>query len=218
MRLRWLIKRLLLAVAHLPVLPLTLAARIGMLLGSNGCFTGCGHLVSLLPGKTGSYLRVAYYRCTLEYLSLDVIIGFGSFFSRPSARVGSNVSIGAYCVLGNVALEDNVLLASRVSMPSGKRQHAMRFDVNAPSEETAFERVTVGRESWIGEGAIIMADVGARSIVSAGGVVTRAMPGSHLIGGNPARVLQQIQPPKAEPAAEPASEAAVAPAELEAAG
>ncbi|MBI5657488.1 MAG: hypothetical protein HZC44_12020, partial [Geobacter sp.] len=57
------------------------------------------------------------------------------------------------------------------------------------SEELTFDRVTVGSECWIGEGSIIMADLGERCIVSSGSVVTRAMPAGRLIAGNPARVL-----------------------------
>jgi virginiamycin A acetyltransferase len=41
----------------------------------------------------------------------------------------------------------------------------------------------------VGEGAIIMADVGSRCIVSAGAVVIKPAPDASVLGGNPARVL-----------------------------
>lgn len=186
-----LIKRLVLAVAFIFVLPLILLSRLGVACGSDDFFTACGCFLALFPGKTGSYLRVAYYRCTLKSVSPDVFIAFGSYFSRRGVVIGNNVSIGAYCILGDVTLEDRVLLASRVSITSGKRQHAQRFDSNNPSEETIFDHVTIGRECWIGEGAIIMADVGERCIVSAGSVITRTMPAGRIIAGNPARILPE---------------------------
>ncbi|GAM10588.1 nodulation protein L [Geobacter sp. OR-1] len=190
---RQIIKRIVLVLAYIPVLPLIIITRLGDSFGNDDFFTACACFLALLPGKTGSFLRLAYYRCTLESVSPDVFIGFGSYFSRRGAVLGRNVSIGAYCILGDVTLEDRVLLASRVSITSGKRQHAQRYDIENPSEDMIFDRVTIGRESWIGEGAIIMADVGERSIVSAGSVVSREMPAGRIIAGNPARVLQEVQ-------------------------
>lgn len=196
-KLKLIIKRVVLAVAYIPVLPLILLSSLGSVCGSNGFFNACASFLALLPGKTGSYLRLAYYRGMLESISQDVIIGFGSYFSRRGAVIGRNVAIGAYCILGDVTLGDRVLLASRVSILSGKRQHVQRFDTENPSEITIFDHVTIGSDCWIGEGAIIMADVGERCIVSAGSIVTRDMPSNRIIAGNPARVLQEVQPPSA---------------------
>ena len=185
------IQRLLLAVAVILVSPLILMSKLSSLFGSNEFFTTGGCLLALLPGRFGSIMRLAYYRATLESVSYNVAIGFGSYFSRRDVVLGRNVSIGAYCILGDVTLNDRVLLASRVSIPSGKRQHSMRYDNDNPSDETIFDHVTIGCDSWIGEGAIIMADIGERCIVSAGSVVTRAMPSNRVIAGNPARVLPE---------------------------
>lgn len=197
LKLKLIIKRMVLAVAYIPVLPLILLSRLVSACGSDGFFNACVTFLALLPGLTGSYLRLAYYRGTLESVSQDVCIGFGSYFSRRGAVIGRYVGIGAYCVLGDVTLGDRVLLASRVSITSGKQQHAQRFDADNPSEEMIFDHVTIGRDCWIGEGAIIMANVGERCIVSAGSVVTRDMPSNRIIAGNPARVLQETQPPSA---------------------
>lgn len=193
MKLKLIIKRLVLAVAYIPVLPLILVSRLESACGRDGFFNASACFLALFPGKTGSYLRIAYYRGTLESVSSDVFIAFGSYFSRRGAVVGKYVSIGAYCILGDVILEDRVLLASRVSVTSGKRQHALRYDNDNPSDEMTFDRVTIGRDSWVGEGAIIMADVGERCIVSAGSVVTRDMPANRIISGNPARIVPEVK-------------------------
>ena len=191
-KLKLIMKRMVLAVAFIIVLPLILVSRLRSACGSDEFFNACACFLALFPGKTGSYLRVAYYWGTLESISFDVYIAFGSYFSRRGAVIGKNVSIGAYCILGDVTLKDRVLLASHVSITSGKRQHALRFDADNPSEDMTFDHVTIGSECWIGEGAIIMADVGDRCIVSAGSVVTRDMPSNRIIAGNPARVLQEV--------------------------
>lgn len=192
-QLKLIVKRAVLAAAFVPVLPLVLLSRLGSACGSDGFFSAGASFLALFPGKSGSYLRLAYYMGTLDSISPDVFIAFGSYFSRRGAVIGKNVSLGAYCILGDVTLGDNVILASRVSITSGKRQHAQRYDTDNPSEEMIFDHLTIGRDCWIGEGAIIMADVGERCIVSAGSVVTREMPSGRIIAGNPARILQEVQ-------------------------
>jgi acetyltransferase-like isoleucine patch superfamily enzyme len=57
---------------------------------------------------------------------------------------------------------------------------------------TRYERVALGRDCWIGEGAIIMADVGAGSIVSAGAVVLTSAPPATIVGGNPAKIVKSL--------------------------
>jgi len=184
-------KRFALALAFIPVLPLVVLSRMGSTFGSECLFSACGCFLALFPGKTGSYLRLAYYKGTLSSISSDVFISFGSFFSKREAVVGSHVTIGSFCILGLVTIEDRVLIASRISIPSGRRQHTQRYDLENPSERLTFDRITIGSECWIGEGSIIMADLGPRCIVSAGSVITRAMPAGRLIAGNPARVLPE---------------------------
>ena len=190
-KLKLIIKRVALAVAYIPVQPLILLSRLGSAYGSERFFSACASFLALLPGMTGSYLRLAYYKGTLASISPDVFIGFGSYFSKRESVVGKYVNIGSFCILGHVTLGDRVLVASRVSIPSGLRQHSRRYDMGNPSEELIYDHVTIGSDCWIGEGAIVMADLGERCIVSAGSVITRAMPAGRLIGGNPARVLPE---------------------------
>ena len=51
-------------------------------------------------------------------------------------------------------------------------------------------QVTIGSDSWIGAAATVMADVGSRTTIGAGSVVTRAIPDDCTAVGNPARVLR----------------------------
>jgi acetyltransferase-like isoleucine patch superfamily enzyme len=164
------------------------------LLRKEGSFVGIGQFLALFPGKLGSYLRSAYYFATLESCSWEVHIGFGTFFSQRAARIAGKVSLGAYCVLGTVEIGEGTMIASRVSIPSGKRQHF--DDAGNLSSDIRLDRVVVGRGCWIGEGAILLSGIGDRCIVSAGAVVTNEMPGRCIVGGNPARVLRTITAPE----------------------
>ena len=158
---------------------------------SEWVFAGFGQLLSLVPGIPGVYLRGAYYFGTLRQCSWETHIGFGSVFTHRDACVGSNVSTGLYCVIGQARIGSDARLASRVSIPSGKRQHL--DDQGRLSTDTNLERVVIGKGCWVGEGAIIMSDVGEASIISAGAVVITPAPGFSLIGGNPARVVKTLE-------------------------
>jgi acetyltransferase-like isoleucine patch superfamily enzyme len=153
-------------------------------------FTLSAQALALVPGLPGSYLRGAYYFGSLARCSWENHIGFGSIFTHRGGSLGSRASMGSYCVIGHANIGDEVMMGSRVSIPSGKRQHL--DDEGRLSSGSWYETVTIGSRTWVGEGAIIMADVGASCIVSAGAVVIHQMPDRSIIGGNPARVIRTM--------------------------
>lgn len=161
-------------------------------------FTLGAHCVALVPGLPGAYARGAYYFGALDRCSWETHVGFGTVITHRAAALGRKASTGCYCVIGHADIGEGVMMGSRVSVPSGKRQH-LDGQGRLSSNEGRFERVSIGAGSWIGEGAILLADVGARCIVSAGAVVTGAMPGACLIGGHPARVLRPLDAGDAAP-------------------
>jgi len=113
---------------------------------------------ALLPGLPGDYVRIAYYRLTLEKCALESRIQFGSFFAHPRAAVGRDVYIGGYCVLGCTSIGDRTHLASGVQILSGRHQHGRDSVGNLlGANQSAFETVLIGSDCWIGAGAIVMA-------------------------------------------------------------
>ena len=110
-------------------------------------FTFFGTLLSLIPGKIGSYLRVAFYRFTLDNCAWEIYIGFGTIFAHRDSQVGKKTSIGFYCIFGSVNIGENVMIASRVSIPSGKNQH---FDKEGNlTSKTYKTQITIGNNAWI---------------------------------------------------------------------
>ena len=156
---------------------------------SEAVFTLFAQLLAPLPGLPGALLRGAYYFGTLRSCSWETHVGFGSIFTHRDATLARHASMGAYCVIGHAQIGEAAMIGSRVSIPSGKRQH-LDADGRLSASEGRFERVAVGPGSWVGEGAIVLASIGARCIVSAGAVVTREMPDDCLIAGNPAQVVR----------------------------
>jgi virginiamycin A acetyltransferase len=148
---------------------------------------------ALSPGLPGDYLRVAYYKLTLEACDLESRIEFGSFFAHPQARVAKLVYIGSYCVLGRASIGERTQIASAVQILSGRRQHARDRDGRILAGDLrTFDTVKIGADCWIGAGAIVMADVGAGSTVGAGSVVVRPIPPASVAVGSPARVVSGV--------------------------
>lgn len=173
------------------VLPSYLAYRVRCLFQDpDRAFHGATQAYSLLPGTTGVYLRREFLRLTLEECSADCCVSFGTVLSKRGARIGRRVYVGTGCTLGLVTLEDDVLLASNVDVISGTGQHRFEDpDVPVREQGGVYERVTVGTDSWIGNRAVVMADVGPRCVVGAGSVVTKALPAGSIAVGSPARAV-----------------------------
>ena len=121
--------------------------------------------------------------------------GFGrlkpvyTFFAHPEAHIGKNVYVGSYCILGRVTIGDGTLLASGVQVLSGQHQHTRSADGDAFSGGQ-FVQITIGADSWIGAAATVMANVGSRTTVGAGSVVTKPVPDDCVAAGNPARIIR----------------------------
>lgn len=143
-----------------------------------------GQALASVPGVLGNAARCAYYTRTLALFEKGASVHFGSYFSKRGARVQSGAGIGAYCVLGLVDIGRDVRIASRVSIVSGLHYHGNASGVGASD---LVERVEIGAHSWIGEGATIGANVGARCVVGMGSVVVQPVPDGAAVLGNPAR-------------------------------
>jgi acetyltransferase-like isoleucine patch superfamily enzyme len=157
----------------------------------DGFFQGYSQLFSLWPGLTGNYLRRAFYRLTLRRCAPECSIGFGTVFATAKVEIASGVYIGTF---GNVAHSfigrDTLLGSHNVTVLGGKNQHGIdRLDVPIRLQPGRIEHVRIGEDVWIGNGAIIGADVGDHAVVAAGAVVVKPVPPWAIVGGNPARVL-----------------------------
>ncbi len=160
-----------------------------------------GHCVALLPGTPGMYLRRAFYRYTLDACAPDCFIGFGTLFSTRQAVIESAVYIGNYALIGSVVFRRACLIGSRASLLSGGRLHVMDELGNwLPTDPSRSQQIEIGENAWLGEGALVMANVGARAMVSAGAVVSAAVPPSVMVAGNPARFVKRLVPTPESPA------------------
>lgn len=160
-------------------------------LGGDRALAGSSQALALVPGLLGQYLRRAFLARVLAECHHTATIEFGVLFSKVGARIGENVYIGPRCHLGLVHIERDTLLGPAVHVPSGASTHGTA-DPDLPIRDQPGMPLVVrlGAGSWIGSGAIVMADVGRNTVVGAGAVVTAPLPDSVIAAGVPARILK----------------------------
>jgi acetyltransferase-like isoleucine patch superfamily enzyme len=175
------------------VAPLWILARVERRCGRrDGWFAGCSELLSLVPGKPGIFLGRSFYRMTLGQCSTDCHVGFGTTFAHPDAVIHSGVYIGNRCTLGSVTIERDATIGSNVDILSGRRQHGFaKAGISVQQQQGRFERVRIGRNAWIGNSSVIMADVGDDCVIGAAAVVVKAIEGGSIAVGNPAEVKRR---------------------------
>jgi acetyltransferase-like isoleucine patch superfamily enzyme len=74
---------------------------------------------------------------------------------------------------------------------SGKGQHNFD-DLDTPIKDQGgvFQKIVIGKNCWLGNGSMIMANIGDGCIVGAGSVVINDVPANSIVAGNPAKVIK----------------------------
>ncbi|MCU4675543.1 acyltransferase [Catenovulum sp. 2E275] len=185
------IKKLYLFITFLFVLPLIILFRLAPTTLKNSLFFSFSQLLSLFPGQTGSYIRVSFYHSAMSFCARDTRIHFATIFSQPDTEINCRVYIGPQCNIGSCIIGADSLIASGVHILSGKNQHNFS-DLNTPIQQQGghYQKIKIGQDCWVGNGAIIMADIGDKCIVAAGSVVTKKVPDFSIVAGNPAKIIR----------------------------
>jgi len=107
-------------------------------------------------------------------------------------KIGKNVFINFDCTfldLGGITIEDNVLIAPKVSLLS---------EGHPVSPETRHSlmvgHIHIRKNAWIGANVTILQGVtiGENSVVAAGSVVSKDVPDNVIVGGTPAKIIKEI--------------------------
>jgi acetyltransferase-like isoleucine patch superfamily enzyme len=188
-----LLKRAAFGMATIAATPSLLSFYVrALMVGRDRALEGSTQALGLVPGIAGQYLRRAFLARTLASCHWTTTVEFGTLFSSASARLDERVYVGPRCHLGFVHLERDVLVGAGVHIPSGAATHGIE-EVSRPirDQERPKALVTIGAGTWIGSGAIVMADIGHDSVIGAGSVVTAAVPPLVVAVGVPARVVRE---------------------------
>lgn len=111
-------------------------------------------------------------------------------------RLGEHVFVNANCTFldgGYITIGAHTLVGPCVQIYTP--QHPMDYVERRTPKEYAYP-VTIGKDCWIGGGAVICPGVtiGDRCIIGAGSVVTKSIPDDSVAVGNPAKVIRKVMP------------------------
>lgn len=115
--------------------------------------------------------------CGLRHVHFGkrVVVNFNCMFvDDGDIFIGDDVMIGPGCILATAI------------HPISPRLRKYKIQRN--------KQIHIGNNVWLGGGAIVLpgVSIGDNSIVGAGSVVTKDVPASCIVVGNPAKVLRQI--------------------------
>ncbi|ALU26919.1 sugar O-acetyltransferase [Myroides odoratimimus] len=122
----------------------------------------------------------------------DTVEIFTPFYINygKNTKLGKNVFINFDCVfldLGGITIEDNVLIAPKVSLLS--EGHPVN-----PKDRSSLvpSPIHIKKGAWIGANATILPGVtiGENAIVAAGAVVSKDVADNTIVGGIPAKIIK----------------------------
>ncbi len=114
---------------------------------------------------------------------------------QKNARVGRCCKISSHTfVCEGVDIEDNVFIGHSVTFINDSYPRATAAGALQTEADWKVEKTLVKKGASIGSGSTILSKVtiGENAIVGAGSVVTKDVPASAIVAGNPARVLRFV--------------------------
>ncbi|MBQ7947866.1 MAG: hypothetical protein IJ277_06850 [Bacteroidaceae bacterium] len=148
-------------------------------------------------GKLSNRIRVMCVKNIFDYVGNGVNIGRRAKFGNgKNIWIGSRSNIGAHCqVPANIIIGDDVMMGPNNFFFGGFTHNIS--DTTRPMIEQGFKfidgRTEIKDDVWIGRDCLFMpcVTIGAHSVVGARSVVTKDIPQSVIVGGNPAKNIKQ---------------------------
>lgn len=114
-----------------------------------------------------------------------------SVFRNAELTIGE----GTYINGARISAKDKVVIGSKCTIaPEVLIMDSDFHDLNDQSKEGISQPIIIGDHVWIAARAIVLRGVhiGDHAVVAAGAVVTRDVPSYTVVGGNPAKVIKNL--------------------------
>ena len=110
-------------------------------------------------------------------------------YQKHPTVIGNNVSIGHNAIVHGCVIEDNVLIAPKVSLLT--EGHSIEPENR---QSLTVGKIHIKKNAWIGAGATILQGVtiGENAVVAAGAVVSKDVPDNAIVGGIPAKFIRNV--------------------------
>jgi acetyltransferase-like isoleucine patch superfamily enzyme len=154
-------------------------------------------------GYTGFLANARYfYRRIMDYF-LQVFANFVPYNGikvklqrMRGVKIGKNVMIGPRVTIDDV-YPNFIIIEEGVSIAGANfiLAHSKPLEYHQNVAEAFVAPVVIKKNAWVAIGAIILPGVtiGEGSIVAAGSVVTKDVPPHTMVGGVPARVINELE-------------------------
>jgi acetyltransferase-like isoleucine patch superfamily enzyme len=157
-----------------------------------------GFIVRPLPGYEGMLFRKITYKLLFNRIGKKILIWPGVFLTHTyGISAGNCLSINAGTHIdgrGGVTIGDHVMIGPNVFI--GSSNHHIKSSDGTPRFFLGHinEPVKIGSNVWIGANAVICPGIviGDNSIIAAGAIVTKDVPPSVIVGGNPANIIKNL--------------------------
>lgn len=153
--------------------------------------------ITIMLSKWGGYygikLRSHFYRKTLDRCGNNLKVFHGAYICYSTVSIGNNCTIEEDCVISNCSIGDDVIIAAKVSIMSGKNHHDvdMLDKTFYETQSKTLDRVHLKNNIWIGTNAIVMANIASGSVVGAGSVVNKDIVDENgIVAGVPAKLIR----------------------------
>lgn len=153
--------------------------------------------LSIAPDvKLGEGVRLSKF-INLYGCEIGAHTKIGAFVEvQKRATVGKNCKISSHTfICEGVSIADNVFIGHGVTFINDSYPRATNADGSLQTEaDWKVETTRVEKGASIGSGATILSGIviGENALVGAGSVVTRDVPASAVVAGNPAKVLRYV--------------------------
>lgn len=119
-----------------------------------------------------------------------------NLFETPTLTIGDHTSVNystEISVENSVEIGRHCLIAGETKI-FDNNSHSVSYHNNRQMTKADVAPVKIADHVWIGMRSIILkgVNIGRGAVVAAGSVVTKDVPAMTVVGGNPARVLKQI--------------------------
>ncbi|HRX78378.1 MAG TPA: hypothetical protein P5307_04910 [Pirellulaceae bacterium] len=172
------------------VLPIAAIVLLLAPLTRDASFLSASQFLSLFPGAFGNCLRQAFYWMMCRAPWPGPIILFGTTIAQRDSSFGERVYVGSGCNLGRCHIGGATMLGSGVHVASRRAHEFEEASVPISQQGGEINKVTIGANCWVGNAAVILADLEDGVVVGAGSVVTKPCSKNGVYVGNPARLIR----------------------------